>query len=58
MSDADRLQSIENLRELIDALDRRVPRLEDAGEAQIAREATLLRRAAVQRMMKLTARES
>jgi hypothetical protein len=49
---------IKNLRELIAALDRRVPRLEDTGELDIARDAAALRSAAVQRMMKLTAAES
>jgi hypothetical protein len=41
------------LRELIVALDRRVPRVEQAGEASIARDAALLRAKAVQRLVEL-----
>jgi hypothetical protein len=41
------------LRELIAALDRRVPRVEQAGEASIARDAALLRTKAVKRLVEL-----
>ena len=41
------------LRELIVALDRRVPRVEQAGEASIARDAALLRAKAVQRLVEI-----
>lgn len=40
----------QELRELIAALDRRVPRVERAGEASIAREAAALRARAVMRL--------
>ena len=42
------------LRELIAALDRRMPRLERTGETGIARDASTLRREAVSRMEELT----
>ena len=42
------------LQELIAALDRRVPRMEQAGEASIAREAAALRLKAVRRLAELT----
>jgi hypothetical protein len=41
------------LRELIVALDRRVPRVQVAGEAAIARDAAALREKAVQRLREL-----
>jgi hypothetical protein len=41
------------LHELIAALDRRVPRVEEAGEAAIARDAAALREKAVQRLREL-----
>lgn len=41
------------LEELIAALDRRVPRVEQAGEADIARDAAALRAKAVARLAKL-----
>jgi hypothetical protein len=41
------------LEELIAALDRRVPRVEAAGEAAIAREAAALRAKAVERLRQL-----
>lgn len=41
------------LEELIAALDRRVPRVEQAGEAEIARDAAALRAKAVQRLAAL-----
>lgn len=43
----------QELRELIAALDRRVPRVERAGEASIAREAAALRARAVRRLQAL-----
>jgi len=42
------------LEELIEALDRRVPRVEQAGEADIAREAAALRAKAFNRLTELT----
>jgi hypothetical protein len=42
------------LRDLVDALDRRIPNTERAGEAQIAIDAAALRRAALQRIQELT----
>jgi hypothetical protein len=44
---------IETLRELIEALDRRVPRLERTGEIAIARDAATLRKQAVARIAEL-----
>ena len=44
---------IENLRELVVALDRRVPQLERAGETAIARDALHLRDEAVARLATL-----
>ena len=41
------------LQELIAALDRRVPRVEQAGEASIARDAAALRAKAVKRLAEL-----
>jgi hypothetical protein len=41
------------LEELIAALDRRVPRVEQAGEAAIARDAAALRANAVERLSRL-----
>jgi hypothetical protein len=46
---------IRELRELIAALDRRVPRVEHAGEAEIVEAATALRAKAVMRLRELTA---
>jgi len=45
-----RQRQIRHLRELIAALDRRVPHIERAGEAAIARDAALLREKAVKRI--------
>jgi hypothetical protein len=42
------------LQELIAALDRRLPRVEQAGEAAIARDAATLRDKAVKRLAELT----
>ncbi len=44
---------VDDLRELVAALDRRVPRLEREGERDIARDAQGLRRAAVARIAEL-----
>ena len=44
------------LEELIAALDRRVPHVEQAGEAEIARDAAALRAKAVERLAELTSR--
>lgn len=45
-----------DLEELIAAIDRRVPRIERAGEAAIAREAAALRAKAVERLAELANR--
>jgi hypothetical protein len=49
---------VNDLRELIAALDRRVPRLEREGERDIARDADGLRRAALKRINELEGRAS
>jgi hypothetical protein len=49
-SRAARLRMIEDLRELVTALDRRVPHLERTGEIAIARDAAALRKTAVERI--------
>ena len=54
-SDADRARQIRHLRELIAALDRRVPHVERSGEAAIARDAAALREKAVKRIAVLEA---
>jgi hypothetical protein len=46
---------IATLRELIEAIDRRVPHVERAGEAQIARVGAALRQQTVDRIAELTA---
>jgi hypothetical protein len=46
------------LQELIAALDRRVPRVEQAGEAGIARDAAALREKAVKRLRELDEKTS
>ena len=51
----DRETVIQQLQELIEALDRRVPRLGEAGESDIAREAALLKERAVARLAQLHA---
>ena len=45
-----RADLVSALREVIDALDRRGPQIERAGETRIARDALLLRRQAVERL--------
>jgi hypothetical protein len=52
-TDADRARQIRHLRELIVALDRRVPHVERSGEAAIARDAAALRDKAVKRIAAL-----
>ena len=47
------LDLIRELSELIEALDRRLPRVEQAGEIAIARDAAALRRRAVARLEQL-----
>jgi hypothetical protein len=49
-SRAARLKMIEDLRELVSALDRRVPHLERTGEIEIARDAAALRKKALERI--------
>ena len=46
-------EQIRQLRELIDALDRRVPQIERTGEIQIARDAASLRDKALKRIAAL-----
>ena len=46
-------EQIQLLRELIDALDRRVPHIERTGEIQIARDAAVLREKALKRIAAL-----
>ena len=55
-TDADRARQIRHLRELIAALDRRVPHVERSGEAAIARDAAALKDKALKRIAKLEAR--
>ncbi len=50
-----RKRLIEELRELIDALDSRLPQLEREGETRIAAEAAALKERAVQRIAQLEA---
>jgi hypothetical protein len=46
-------QIVRNLQDLIEALDRRVPHIERAGEQDIARDAAILRKKAVARLEEL-----
>ena len=55
IADVDRASVQRQLRELIAALDRRVPHVERFGEVEIARAATTLRKKAEQRLAKLEA---
>ena len=48
-----RTQLVRELRELVEALDRRVPRVERAGEASIARDAAALKVKALKRLADL-----
>ena len=52
-TDASRTNSLKHLRELVEALDRRVPHVERVGEATIAREADALRKKALKRIAEL-----
>jgi hypothetical protein len=52
-TEADRARQIRHLRELIAALDRRVPHVERSGEAAIARDAAALRDKALKRIAEL-----
>jgi hypothetical protein len=52
---SDRELVVDALRELVDALDRRVPHVERLGESRIVREAVALRQEAVNRIHELTA---
>jgi len=51
--DADKKRTIRHLRQLIDALNRRVPHIERAGEAKIARDAADLMKQALKRLKAL-----
>ena len=53
-AEANRAQVIRELKELIAALDRRVPQVERAGEIVIARTAAALKAAALKRIEELT----
>jgi len=52
-AEGDRTRTLRQLRELIAALDRRVPHIEDTGEVVIARDAAALRKKAMQRIAEL-----
>jgi hypothetical protein len=52
-TDVDRDRLIRHLRELIDALERRVPHLEREGEMPIARDAAALKQKALERLADL-----
>jgi hypothetical protein len=51
--DAERRRAIRHLRQLIEALNRRVPHIERAGEAKIARDAAELMDKAIKRLRAL-----
>lgn len=53
--ESDRTRKLRHLRELIAALDRRVPHVERIGETEIAREGRALRERALQRIVELEA---
>jgi hypothetical protein len=53
---AERTRALRRLRELITALDLRVPRIERAGEIAIARDAAALRKQALARIAQLEKR--
>ena len=53
MAVTSRARSIRNLRELVAALDRRVPHVERAGEALIAQDAAVLKAKALRRIAEL-----
>jgi hypothetical protein len=52
-SDPDRKRTVRHLRQLIDALNRRVPHIERVGEEQIARDAADLMGKALKRLKEL-----
>ena len=54
-AEGERTRAQRHLRELIAALDRRVPHVERIGEVEIARAATALKKKALQRLAKLEA---
>lgn len=56
LGDADRKRAIRHLRQLIDALSRRVPHIERVGEAKIARDAAELMEKALKRLKALEER--
>jgi transcriptional regulator of aromatic amino acid metabolism len=51
-------RTLAHLRELIEALDRRVPQIESAGESEIAREAAAVRDKALERIRELEAAQA
>ena len=55
--DTDRDRAVAALRELVEALDRRVPHVERLGEVRIAREAAALRKEAAERIEQLEPRD-
>jgi hypothetical protein len=58
MTENDRASALRDLREFIEALDRRLPQIERVGEAAIAAEAARLRKMAVERIAELMAEQS
>jgi hypothetical protein len=54
-TEADRPRALRHLRELIAALDRRVPHIERSGEIAIARDVAMLREQAMNRIARLEA---
>jgi hypothetical protein len=54
---ANRTRALRDLRELVEALDRRLPRVERAGEAAVARDAAALREKAMKRILELEAED-
>ena len=56
--DAEKQRAIRHLRQLIDALNRRVPHIERAGEAAIARDAAELMKQALKRLKALEKSDS
>jgi hypothetical protein len=52
-NEADRQRAIRHLRQLVDALNRRVPHVERVGEAAIARDAAELMQKALKRLKAL-----
>jgi hypothetical protein len=54
-ADGDRIRAQRHLRELIAALERRVPHVERIGEVEIARAASALKEKALRRLAKLEA---